>query len=376
MLNPGRKGNYAGMASRGAALVIDVIVVTVGVIAINWLISLPINFFFSTDIAQCVARGPSGHPALYYACRAVSIAWVVIPFVGAPSYFIFLFWTSGQTVGKYAMGLRVVRLDGTPMTLLSSVVRWFGYFVSTIPFGLGFLWVAVDSRRLALHDHLAHTCVIYAWTARGDEYALDRVRGWFRRGRKPIPIVSSAAVAGAGAEIGATAQQVEQALTAAAGSAPADGPGAGVRVANYDVVSVAVANYSDLEPVLQLVQDLVAGKKIALVSVTVIAKDRDGQVALVGVSDLADPAFYASIAGAPVDIHAAELERIERVLPADRFIVLVLLQARYAELLMREVGEVSRGLVRRHDLGDDPQKVTRPPAPLTGARLTSHDAGQ
>lgn len=361
MFRPGRKGSYAGIASRGAALVIDIIVVTVGVIAIDWLIALPINFFFSVDITQCVAAGPEGHPALYYACRAVSIAWVVIPIAGAPLYFIFLFWTSGQTVGKYALGLRVVRLDGKPMTLANSIVRWFGYFISTLPFGLGFLWVTVDSRRLALHDHLAHTCVIYAWTARSDEYTLDRIRGWFRRGRKSIPIISSAAAASAGAGIGATAQQVEQALTAAAGSAPADAPPARVRVANYDVVSVAVINYRDLEPILQLVQDLVAGKKIAIVSATVIAKDHDGQVALVGASDLTDPTLYAGIAGTPVDIHAAELERIEAGLPADRFIVLILLQARYAELLMREIGEVSHGVLRRHDLGDDPQKVARPP---------------
>jgi uncharacterized RDD family membrane protein YckC len=42
------------------------------------------------------------------------------------------------------------------------VGRYFAYFVSTIPFCLGFLWVAFDKRKQGWHDKLAHTVVVRA----------------------------------------------------------------------------------------------------------------------------------------------------------------------------------------------------------------------
>ncbi len=41
-----------------------------------------------------------------------------------------------------------------------SFVRYLGYFLSLIPFGLGFLWIAFDSRKQGWHDKLAGTVVI------------------------------------------------------------------------------------------------------------------------------------------------------------------------------------------------------------------------
>jgi uncharacterized RDD family membrane protein YckC len=341
MVRSSHKGEYAGIASRGAALVIDIILVTVGVLTINWLISLPIEFFFSTDIASCAAGGAGERRVLYWACYAISIAWVVIPLVVAPLYFIFLFWTSGQTIGKYVMGLRVVRLDGAPMTLLGSIVRWFGYFASALPLGLGFLWVTVDTRRLGFHDHLAHTCVIYAWQARDDAFTLERIRRWFRRGWR-----ASAFPTASGSK-----------NTAITGTTHGGETHGGAAHVNHDAVAVTVQHYGELAPILDRLQALIRGDKLAILSVMVLAKDAEGDIGLVGAAALDAGGRYTSLPGLDHDIHTAQLERIKRELPADRFIVLVLLQSRFAEVFAREVRPVTSGLIGRYDLGDDLDSV-------------------
>ncbi len=72
------------------------------------------------------------------------------------------FWTwQGATPGKAAAGLRVVdQLTGDKPSLVQSLLRWFGYFVSALPLGLGFIWAALDSDRQAWHDKIARTRVV------------------------------------------------------------------------------------------------------------------------------------------------------------------------------------------------------------------------
>ncbi|MBC8739828.1 RDD family protein [Paraburkholderia sp. UCT31] len=64
--------------------------------------------------------------------------------------------------GKRALGIRIVdAYDGSPMTREQAVLRTLGYVVSALPFGLGFLWVAFDTRKQGWHDKLAGTVVIH-----------------------------------------------------------------------------------------------------------------------------------------------------------------------------------------------------------------------
>jgi len=71
-------------------------------------------------------------------------------------------WTAyGTTPGKLLLELRVVdaRHGGRP-SLVQSLLRYVGYFVSALPLGLGFVWIVFDRRKQALHDKLARTRVI------------------------------------------------------------------------------------------------------------------------------------------------------------------------------------------------------------------------
>jgi uncharacterized RDD family membrane protein YckC len=74
-------------------------------------------------------------------------------------YTILLHALEGQTIGKLLVGVRVVGLDGEPPPVGASVLRFFAYAVSMLPFGLGFVVAALRADKRALHDLLAGTRV-------------------------------------------------------------------------------------------------------------------------------------------------------------------------------------------------------------------------
>jgi uncharacterized RDD family membrane protein YckC len=76
---------------------------------------------------------------------------------------------NGQSLGKEALGIRVVRVDGRPLTFGFALYR--EILVKTIIFGylaaftlyiatlLNYLWPLWDSKNRALHDHVCKTLV-------------------------------------------------------------------------------------------------------------------------------------------------------------------------------------------------------------------------
>lgn len=68
--------------------------------------------------------------------------------------------TGGRTVGKKLMGLRVLRLDGVPLTWWSSFERAGGYVAGIATGTLGFVQVFWDSNRQCVHDKIVGTVVV------------------------------------------------------------------------------------------------------------------------------------------------------------------------------------------------------------------------
>jgi uncharacterized RDD family membrane protein YckC len=79
-----------------------------------------------------------------------------------PAIAVMAFWVyKSATPGKLAMSARVVDADtGTALSVKQSVIRYLGYVVSLIPFGVGFLWVAFDRRKQGWHDKMANSVVV------------------------------------------------------------------------------------------------------------------------------------------------------------------------------------------------------------------------
>lgn len=81
-----------------------------------------------------------------------------------------IFWTymiwfkgyKGATPGYYVFGIRIISINGTQVCIKQIIVRIISSFFSAIPFGLGYIWITVDSNRQAWHDKIAGTYVIKA----------------------------------------------------------------------------------------------------------------------------------------------------------------------------------------------------------------------
>jgi uncharacterized RDD family membrane protein YckC len=80
------------------------------------------------------------------------------------AYFIYC-WSEkglwpGQTLGMKALGVRVVRADGRPVSILTAIIRYVVLVVCFLIVGLGILWVAFDGKKQGWHDKVAGTVVI------------------------------------------------------------------------------------------------------------------------------------------------------------------------------------------------------------------------
>jgi uncharacterized RDD family membrane protein YckC len=73
----------------------------------------------------------------------------------------------GQTIGKKAMGLRVINANGTPVTWVASIVRNLMRTVDMLPilYGFGFVAGLIDPRSRRLGDMVAGTLVVHAENA-------------------------------------------------------------------------------------------------------------------------------------------------------------------------------------------------------------------
>ncbi len=79
---------------------------------------------------------------------------------GALYFTAFLVLGHGQTPGKRAMGIRVIRLDGKPIGWWYAFERFGSYFASFTTGLVGFAQILWDRNRQALHDKVVETVVI------------------------------------------------------------------------------------------------------------------------------------------------------------------------------------------------------------------------
>ena len=76
-------------------------------------------------------------------------------------YQIFFLGKYGATLGKMACGLRVVTAEGGKITYGQATGRAFAEILSGMICYIGYLIVAFDDQKRALHDHICNTRVIY-----------------------------------------------------------------------------------------------------------------------------------------------------------------------------------------------------------------------
>ena len=66
----------------------------------------------------------------------------------------------GATVGKMAMGLRVVTSEGQRLSFMNATGRYFAKIISAFILFIGFIMIAFTDKKRGLHDIIAGTLVI------------------------------------------------------------------------------------------------------------------------------------------------------------------------------------------------------------------------
>jgi len=100
--------------------------------------------------------GDMNSPELFRGFGEVVISWI------APAVATVLFWIFRKaTPGKMLFALKVVDAEtGAALKPGQAIGRYFAYYISYLPLGLGVLWIVFDSKKRAWHDKLANTVVI------------------------------------------------------------------------------------------------------------------------------------------------------------------------------------------------------------------------
>jgi uncharacterized RDD family membrane protein YckC len=106
------------------------------------------------------------------AAIAFGLLSIVVPPLGIPLlilslilipllYFPWLWARGGQTIGMRPFDLYVVRdRDGGPIGWGTAFLRLIGFWIDSLVFYLGFIWILIDKRRRGWHDLIAGTVVI------------------------------------------------------------------------------------------------------------------------------------------------------------------------------------------------------------------------
>ena len=133
---------YVGFWMRTWAFMLDTILILLVIMPLGWMIYGDEYFAESTEV------------------YADSTDMLLSSFF--PAIVVIFFWHyKSATPGKMVISARIVdaRTGNKPSTG-QFIGRYFAYILSSLPFGLGFLWVAWDRRKQGWHDKLASTVVV------------------------------------------------------------------------------------------------------------------------------------------------------------------------------------------------------------------------
>jgi uncharacterized RDD family membrane protein YckC len=149
---------YAGFWKRVAAYLIDAFVIGI-VTQVVQLVVMGLFFGISaSSMSNPENMFASGTGILFV------VALYLVPLAMNAAYYAAFHASSKQaTLGKMAVGIKVVRTDGTRISLARGVGRFFATILSSLIIGIGFLMAAFTERKQALHDMVCDTLVVDKW---------------------------------------------------------------------------------------------------------------------------------------------------------------------------------------------------------------------
>lgn len=145
---------YVGFWARFFAFLVDSLWV-------GLLLGVVLFALYGDQLTALVAMSPDASQETMSAAAEGAIGALLLElFLPAVIFVGFWIWKSA-TPGKMIVSAKIV--DATTLGAPSTgqlIVRYVGYFVSSLLLCLGFLWIAFDARKQGWHDKIAGTVVI------------------------------------------------------------------------------------------------------------------------------------------------------------------------------------------------------------------------
>jgi len=145
---------YAGFGRRFAAAMIDTVVFG--------LLAVVLHFILFGNSGLGIIIGSNGFNVQSNSGWAEQLLFISVT--------VFMWIKFLGTPGKLLLSCHVVDVNTKqPLGLGQAILRYVAYFVSLLPFCLGFFWIIWDKRKQGFHDKIAGTVVIVATQHKQDD---------------------------------------------------------------------------------------------------------------------------------------------------------------------------------------------------------------
>jgi uncharacterized RDD family membrane protein YckC len=132
----------------------------VGAKFVDGIIAQAFNVVFALAAGAMVGAPKDPQPDQMRRFIAAQAVYLSLAFAFAFSYDLFFMWKFAATPGKMALGLKVVRADGSKLSVPRIIGRFFAHIIDGLTIGIGYLMAAFDDEKRALHDRICDTRVI------------------------------------------------------------------------------------------------------------------------------------------------------------------------------------------------------------------------
>ena len=152
---------YAGFWIRIGAGLIDLSILIVGLYILYCVVQQSLFWIFPSVSAiiatlRDIAYGAPLTGRFIWLASVVVLIFLIV----ATIYFVGCWASTGQTLGKLSLGIKVIRTDSSPVDLRCSFIRFLAGMLCVFTLGIGFIMIAFDGKKQGWHDRLADTYVV------------------------------------------------------------------------------------------------------------------------------------------------------------------------------------------------------------------------
>jgi uncharacterized RDD family membrane protein YckC len=153
---------YASFGRRFAAFLLDGLLIAMVTFPVSLVVNIILGLAFGLNANQTVHLTEEQNSAYFLTSTLTQMGLYIFNLIISTAYYVYFIGKKGQTLGKKALGIKVVKLEtqAPPGYLAAFLRETVGKFLSAIVICLGYLWMLWDDKKQTWHDKIAGTIVI------------------------------------------------------------------------------------------------------------------------------------------------------------------------------------------------------------------------